>query len=439
MPRDPSIAVILLCAVIAGAGCTFNARGLPTDGGGEGINWYRDGTIWPDGSLQLDFGKPSAACKTSCPLGCFDAMKRCYRIKPSNFHAITSDQWFDDMTADVAPTSGLLIFNTDTGEVTEGGVQRRPPSGKGQAQNGIYYNLLSMPFGYHSLGVFGLNSLTVTKPVRMEIEGKAAFAVYVRGNVIIDGEVVAGPEGQKPGAGGFAGGVGAGEAGVCVLGGHGRGGLSFKRSNADPGGGGGGRRRPGGPGGSSPGSVGAAGGLAVGSAAAPIFGGCGGGAGAGQEGGHGGGGGGAIQITANGTIVIEGKVNAPGAGGGAGAGIAGGGGGGSGGAILLEAFGVQVNGFIAANGGGGGGNSEGFAGQISLFPATGGKGSTNVGGGGNGGAYNIEQGGAGKVAYNGGGGGGAAGQIWIHANAILFTGPNASPRPVEQTSGVAKW
>ena len=145
MPRTLwSIPLLLLSAAVTA--CTFDARGLPYDGGGEGISWYRDGAF-SDRSLYLDFGKPSVACKVACPLGCHEALKRCYRIKPSNFHSLTSDTWFDDMTADVGPTSGLLVFDTDTGKVTEGSVERRPAYSKGQALNGVYWNLLGMPKG----------------------------------------------------------------------------------------------------------------------------------------------------------------------------------------------------------------------------------------------------------------------------------------------------
>ena len=56
----------------------------------------------------------------------------------------------------------------------------------------------------------------------------------------------------------------------------------------------------------------------------PLFGGCGGGGGKGNRGGKGGGGGGAVQLSANGIMVINGVIHVGGGGGGGGSSLSGG-------------------------------------------------------------------------------------------------------------------
>jgi hypothetical protein len=139
-------------------------------------------------------------------------------------------------------------------------------------------------------------------------------------------------------------------------------------SGAAGGGGGGGGFGGAGAAGGAPGGTGGGGGSngqAEGNASLiPLRAGCAGGAGA-NSGGKGGEGGGALQISATGTVTINGEVLAEGGGGlGVGGGGGGGaGGGGSGGAILLEAnqLGLGAASSVTANGGGGGGGAGGTA------------------------------------------------------------------------------
>ena len=173
-------------------------------------------------------------------------------------------------------------------------------------------------------------------------------------------------QGGAPGPGGYAGGDGAFLAGNLTD--HGGAGIG-------PGGGNGGRRDP------VLGGLGTEGGTFFGvSELRPLVGGSGGGGGYSEEdedfcaGGGGGGGGGALQIVANGTITIGGRIYAQGGDGGSQANpeCAGPGGGGSGGAILLIADTITGGGSdetdVSAAGGGGG--VEGGNGRIRMEAIT---------------------------------------------------------------------
>jgi len=180
----------------------------------------------------------------------------------------------------------------------------------------------------------------------------------------------------------------------------------------------------------------------------PLRGGCSGGLGGPTT--AGGPGGGAVQLSATGTVVVDGVVSAAG-GGGAGAPVTvrGGGGGGSGGGILLEALQVTVGptGVLAANGGGGGEGSDsaaGIAGQPGMagtVNAPGGTGGATCGGaGGRGGSRtNGTTSGSGPPNgnpcfgsfNNGGGGGGGGGVGRIRVNSVNGCAVNGlvSPAP----------
>jgi hypothetical protein len=186
-------------------------------------------------------------------------------------------------------------------------------------------------------------------------------------------------------------------------------------------------------------------------------GGVGGAGGAMNHGGHGGYGGGAIELAAQTSIKITGRVMADGGGGGGGgssvmnaagctgnvACAGGGGGGGGGGAILLEAPDVTVQptaSVCAAGGGGGEGGDSATAGVAqpgvdgSCLAGAGGASARAGGDGGNGSiAGTAAKGMPGVLApapNGGGGGGGAPGRIRIHATTMSVTGtvaPMAAP------------
>ena len=186
-------------------------------------------------------------------------------------------------------------------------------------------------------------------------------------------------------------------------------------------------------------------------------GGVGGDGGASNHGGHGGFGGGAIELAAQTSIRINGRMIA--AGGGAGGGAVsvmnavgcngnvacagGGGGGGAGGAILLEAPSIDVAqpAIVCAVGGGGGeGGDSAIAGVGQAGTdgsCTGGTGGSSIRAGGDGGNGSISgpaspgmQGGTTATPTGGGGGGGAPGRIRIHATTPSVAGtvePPAAP------------
>jgi hypothetical protein len=173
--------------------------------------------------------------------------------------------------------------------------------------------------------------------------------------------------------------------------------------------------------------------------ASALRGGCVGQAGAAVAGGTGGPaghGGGVLALVANGSITVEGIVNASGEG--AGGGVhpsAGGGGGGAGGLIVLDAPTVSATGSIFTNGGGGGEASgvtgnDGVAGNDpTVAGATATNGATSGGQGGAGGVNATAAGAGGSVAgHAGGGGGGSVGVIKLY-RATSISGGTVTPPP----------
>ncbi|MBM4780601.1 MAG: hypothetical protein GQE15_23125 [Archangiaceae bacterium] len=176
----------------------------------------------------------------------------------------------------------------------------------------------------------------------------------------------------------------------------------------------------------------------------PLRGGCRGGRG-GDQSGAGAEGGGAVQISAGGTMSINGVIAAPGRGGARGTyqlvkGKAGNGGG-SGGMVVLEATTLVISGgAVTANGGGGGegggivigadGNAGADGALASSTPASGGSGGATVGGeGGQGGALGPPT--AGTASTSGGGGGGSSGRLFFRGPGSCSIGPQVilSPAP----------
>jgi hypothetical protein len=453
--------VVSLLLALGLAGCFFDHTGVPATQPGpttDGKQLAELGTAdlrqWDRGLQPADLtptepgpkpdGPPTDTwfpipdlplCQgLTCPLGCNQALKRCNRLKPSNFDATSL---YDLSQADLSQ-GGDLELNTDSGEVRQGGNVVRAGGNAGTEKNGIYWGVVPQP-GYPEVSVFGVAKLSVQGGEKLVVNGARALALYATGDVSLAGSVTSIPDGTAAGAGGYNGGSGASDGASCQ---GGEGGKGESWSSRDSGGGGGGHKAKGGDGGDSDGSIpprdGGTGGTPVGTdTLVPLRGGCGGGGGG--DGGAGGGGGGALQISANGTIAVSGTINMPG-GPGKGHTSAGGGGGGAGGAILLEGAAVTVTGTLAANGGGGGGYSDGQPGQPSAVNANGGGGAANNAAGGKGGALNPESGGTGGVDYwNGGGGGGGAGRIRLNALQITTSGAKAISPAASTSPTVSTW
>ncbi len=179
------------------------------------------------------------------------------------------------------------------------------------------------------------------------------------------------------------------------------------------------------------GGISGAGGVIVGvGRLVPLTMGCAGGRGGGGT--NPGRGGGAIQISARGSLVVSGRIEASGGGGGNATGIAAGSGGGAGGGILLEAETLNLTGAqLCANGGGGGGGGAQASSPLaqdatcSLAAARGGgSGTATVGGAG---ATGTIQAGVGQTANaSSGGAGGGGGPGWIRINGVQTGSPMLS-------------
>jgi hypothetical protein len=280
------------------------------------------------------------------------------------------------------------------------------------------------------LGVFVVNSFTITAGVTARVLGADALVIVALDTIRIDGSLLGnsmdpdkGPgatlqsdTGNVPGAGPGGGGPGsattsAGGGGYCGAGGAG---ASLAGATDD-----------------------ALAGPAFGNAAlVPLLPGSNGGSGGVSPGGNGGG---AIQLVAAHGITVTGIVNVGGNGGEeSGAyqlGFANnqqGSGGGSGGAILLEAPTVALSGTLAANGGAGGGNAQGSAATASATPAPGGPADAShaAGGDGSGGSTVAGVQGSAVAGSASGGGGGGAGRIRVDTTTGQATlGGIVSPSP----------
>jgi hypothetical protein len=411
-----------------------------------------DGLIDDATPDQLIAGDLPACFGLTCPLGCNTQEKRCNRLDPSN---VDVKQAHDMATAALSPSgTDPVVFDTDSGKVTQGGQVLRPGGDKGQVEKGIYWDQVSQASGYPEIGLFAVASFSLPAGVEAQVVGKRAFALYASGDITIAGTLTGAAVGETGGPGGFAGGHKNGAAGAACFGGEGKGGFGGGTPSDQSGGGGGGFGGAGGAGGSGlPSPPGGAGGTVAGNITlAPLRGGCGGGAGGGPDtggpngdGGYGGGGGGVLQLAASGTIKISGVVSAPGAGGGGGTAGAAGGGGGSGGGLLLEAGGIVVSGTLAANGGGGGSGSDnqfnsqtapsGKDGQPSTYPALGGPTNPPYGGSGGAGGALGSPAANGENEVNGGGGGGGAGRIRLAAPSLSKTAKISPPATTSKTVG----
>lgn len=376
-------------------------------------------TVTPLGdAAPSSCGPDQGLCVASCPPG------TC--ITPahvSSFGTLVRANGLGELAIDVETTG-----DSDTGEL---GALRGPNADPSvfEVKSGIGF-VRQTQDGSVRLAVWVARSVAVRAP--LGFKGQAAIAVGSATTLEIgpSGTVDVSASDRVPGPGGMLGGALAAPGLGCGGGGA----SSGTSGSTNGGGGGGGFGTNGGPGGTGP-SGGGAGGSAGPCAAALARALVGGSGGAGGDNGTaltgpcGGGGGGAVQLTALGTLVVDGAITA---GGGAGLTPDGnsrdGAGGGSGGAIYLESPDITIgqSGGLFANGGGGGsGSSSGCAsgmqaqnGAASLTPASG---STCAEGHGGAGAAASSSATAGVNAGSGGGGGGGLGRI------VLRTRPDRTP------------
>jgi hypothetical protein len=292
--------------------------------------------------------------------------------------------------------------------------------------------LVAQPGG-PQVRVVSLTSLDVPAGVTLNVVGQYGLVLVVRGDVTIDGQLLASANHTTPAAGSRTAAACDASAGVVGVTG-----LIFMPGDISGGSGGGGHGGSGAAGGSglTGATSGGPGGIADANLALrPLRGGCPGGV---RSGGTPAAGGGAIQISASGRINITGAI------------AAGGGGGlalditvpapagGSGGGILLEAIAIAMDSKAAltANGGGGADGSDTAAAcsgenghPRNAIPAAGGNCSADITGGAGGAGTTPAHGG--DSGTRGTGGGGGVGRIAIHSPAFTpgIVSPPANVEP----------
>lgn len=420
---------------------SIGSDGVIKDGKGLDLPISKEGVILPDkpgpgdkgcavGTSTCD-GSNIVTCVAgeagptlqveNCPLGCVPV--KCRTLLPSN--AIPSSL-FSGASASLAPSSGIVIINSDSGKIT--GITVTP-----------VYTVFSQGGGAPSIMAMAFKSIYIPKNVTVRVTGGNALALLASGTIEIEGVLDASGSGNTPGPGG-----GAGQTASSPAAGHGPGGsggsvkTGFLGFYTVSGGGGASHAKSGGLGGNGQlqtyTSAGGLSGLTYGKAElVPLTGGSGGGRGgstSSSDAASGGGGGGALQLVSNSGIIVgtasgqAGGITVGGGGGGASSNsFRGGGGGGSGGGLLLEAPAVTLysGAVLAANGGGGGGGSgtsssatSGQTGTLGSQQANGGQPSQNGGSGGGGAAGAYTSGSLGSSQWAGGGGGGGLGTIRVN-------------------------
>ncbi|HEX6835408.1 MAG TPA: hypothetical protein VF334_02490 [Polyangia bacterium] len=447
----------LLLVMALAAGCSFNPGKGNNDLGsggddmlGGGDDMLGDG---PDMTMVCTPGAKTCAsgmlstCNldgtgvdtASCVLGCNTAGNDCLALQPTA-PAVAMDFVYGGLSElTIGASQTLLVFDTATGEIRDGaGAVVRMPNATPMSRNvesGIGFHVVS------GVGIWTFSKLTVPATTTIVFKGANAASILSAGDLTIAGTIdvrgYADPTqsatlctGTVAGPGGTIGGT---QAQVATGTGAGSGALDLST-----GGGGAGYGDVGGDGGKHSNVNGGTHGPMAGSAAInPLAAGFGGGA----SGGNGGGGGGALQLAAEGTLTIGGKINAGGCGGAQGDATHGGGGGGSGGAILVEAPTVHLTAtaVLAANGGGGGGGGDpmataGSPGGSGMAQAAGGSAGNNGAAGGQGGALNSTSGNPGSNGTGAGGGGGGVGRVRLNSRtgATVDGGSIISPA---QTAG----
>jgi hypothetical protein len=383
-----------LGALIVMAGCTFHPRAASNDSGaGAGA----------DAGSSAD-AVDAGGCVT------WDALN----VSPCDASLGTP--------AGVAVGSGSFVLDTDSGELVGGSVTTLPGA------------LVTQDSG-PELRIVNAAQLEIASGAVIAVTGSHPLVIVVHGDTTIDGTLDV--SAHVNGDGTSTAGPGADDPMQCMAGigmsGIGADGMASTGVGGGGGAGGGGFGDQGGDGADGDGAghgMHGMHGMANGSGSLqPLRGGCSGGNGGATlalgAGGNAGGAGGALEITALGTITVDGSLLGAGAGGGTPVAINGGGaGGGAGGAILLDGnvVNVSASASLCANGGGGGeggqigsASAPGQPGTCSeTVDANGGMINSDGGDGGNGGGANHTAGtnGAGASAgAGGGGGGGGVGRI----------------------------
>jgi hypothetical protein len=313
-----------------------------------------------------------------------------------------------------AATASLLLVNstidTTAGTMTVGTAVQPLPANAVVTQLG----------GGPQVRVVSVTGLDVPPSITVNVVGQYGLVLVVRGDVTIDGQLIASANHTTPAAGSRSAAACGASAGVAGAG----------TGDTSAGCGGGGHGGAGAAGGGAAMVLGGRGGVAdTNLALRPLRGGCPGGVRAGDAPAAGGG---AIQISASGRIHISGTIAAGGGGAVALATSAPAPAGGAGGGLLLEASAIAMDSKAAltANGGAGadgGDTAAACSGENGHLrdpnPASGGMCTADISGG---------AGGAGTTAAHGGdtgtrgtGGGGAVGRIAIHSHA--FTPGVVSP------------
>ena len=415
-----------LAAALGWVGCQFDPP--PDVGDDEDAATSIDATE-PD-AIQLDCEPDTIVCDDAaeryvecdstgnpslvidCALGCSTGVEKCVDVAPSNGLAGYLDMARDDAAATDVVFTGSSTINTDTGEVTIGGVLTPVPT---DVANG------TRVFMFKSVEIPGTLRVTGAIPLALVSDGDVSIA----GTLDVSADL-------------SASGPGAVQTGACVGSGE-----SNASGNPIPGGGGGGRFQAGAVGGAAydgpAGHVGGA--VASDPDLQPLVGGCRGGSAAylifPTPPPNGGGGGGAVQITSRTRIdvVASGKIDASG-GGGSGPGP--GPGGGSGGGILLEAPTIAVDGagaVVSTKGGAGGGSrgsgtsaAPGADGGTDSAAAAGGS-ITSYATGGNGGteaAAPTIGGGGNSTNIHGAGGGGSIGETRFNTESATVVPSNGA-------------
>jgi hypothetical protein len=367
------------------------------DGTADGSNPTPDGTTppdgvaWPDGAstdalpsdgaptctegrLRCNANGTADYCENNAwyPLGhcffmCSGFQQKCTTVSNVAYETLNVNE---GSLNNAAWTADEITIHTATGLIyDEQHSETIRPAGANSVQNGIGFYTVTQGVHQPTLGVFVFSNLEIASNVTVRAQGTNALVILSLNDVVLNGVLDGGAQGQASGPGGFAG-------GDPYNGGTGPGGgLPGEAEQSQctylcaSGGGGGSYGGTGGSGGAvNCGAVdlpSGVGGSSYGNQTlVPLVGGSGGAGGMSitshqdANPGAGGGGGGAVQISARSSLTIgpDGGITVPGGGGGpttSGSGS----GGGAGGAILLESptIDIQSGAFVAANGGGGGG------------------------------------------------------------------------------------
>jgi hypothetical protein len=418
--------------------CTFNDRcggdagctGTPYSCSGAG-QCNIAGSCLGDGGCSAPVARTGQLCDGGTGVCNASAVCLGFPYAPANFEpgAIAPTLVLPDGGVPGAITLGCAAtYNSTDGGITWCASQPLPAA-----------TVVTQPGGPDAV-VLAMTGLTVSSGGSLTVTGSLPVILAVWGDATVAGTVSA--------ASAIGGNSGAGQGAFSC---NAQAGVPDTNTGGGGGGGGFGSRGEDGGTGSPTGRGGRGGGAFGNLIIEPLVGGCPGGAGGKSStnaGSAGGPGGGAVQISAAGTLTVQGTVTASGAGGSGGLSLSsnanGGGGGGSGGGVLLEGWHISIpnTARLTANGGAGAegsnmGSTNGTNGedgsQTTATPVGSGDATTCGGNGGQGGTATGAPGpGANSTSSCGGGGaGGAVGRIRVNGPFQCQVDAGVqSPRPV---------